>query len=79
MDPLYAKVKGSVFNLVEASVMYHWLELQQVYFLSRQKFCRCKHVLVMTKHVFCHDKSMLAVTNIILLQQKFFCHDKYLS
>ena len=59
--------------------------------LSRQAyFCRDKHVLVVTKHIFCHDKSMLlhpfvttkvlsrqifVATNIILSQQNF-CRDK---
>ena len=33
--------------------------------LSRQAyFCRGKHVVVATKHVFCRDKSMLVTTNI---------------
>ena len=31
--------------------------------------CRYKHVLVATKHVFCHDKSML-VASILLSRQK---------
>ena len=34
-----------------------------------------KHVFVMTKHVFCHDKSMLGVTKL-LLWQNYVCHDK---
>ena len=48
---------------------YHWLELPQVSFLSWQKFCHDKHVycdkhmFVATKHIFCHDKSMLVMTS----------------
>ena len=51
-------------------------------------FCHDKHVFVSTKHIFCHDKSMLVATKllswqtqqifvvtIVLLQQKYFCHD----
>ena len=59
---------------------YHWRELPQAEFLSRQKFC-CD------KHVFCHDKSMLAATKLLSWQnclswQKFccntnICHDKH--
>ena len=53
----------------------HSLKLPQVSFLSRQKFCR-------DKHVFCHDKSMIAtiklfhdkimfiMTSILFRQQK---------
>ena len=54
---------------------YHWRQLPQVSFLSRQIFvetnvilprqaylCRNKLVFVAIKHVFCHDKSMLVAT-----------------
>ena len=51
-------------------VLYYWRELPRVYILSRQTFCRDKHVFVATKCVFCHDKSMLV---------KYVCRDKYLS
>ena len=33
-------------------------------------------VFVVTKHVFCCDKSMLVTTNIFLSQQKNVCHSK---
>ena len=55
--------------------LYYWRELPQVLFLSRQKFCRYKHVFVETKHVFCRDKSMLAVTKL-LSRQNHVCRDK---
>ena len=53
--------------------------------LMWQKFCCDKYIA--TKHVFCHDKSKLVVTNIccdkhnfvatkILTWQVYFCHDK---
>ena len=47
-----------------------------------QKFCCNKHIFVMTKDVFCHDKHMFIVTNMCLSRQKFcgpmkkFCRDK---
>ena len=31
---------------------------------------------VMTKHVFCCDKSMLVLVTKCLSRQKYFCHDK---
>ena len=40
-------------------------------------FCRGKHVFVATKHVFCHDKSMLVA--ITFFSTKYICRDKYLS
>ena len=60
---------------------YHWWELPQLLFLSWQKFwkfCHDKHVFVATKHVFCRDKSMLIMTEL-LLWQTHVCHAKYLS
>ena len=86
-----------VRSIVSRLLAYHWRELPQVSFLSWQNFChnkhvffwRDKHMFVVTKHVFCHNKSMLVVTkifchdkhnfvatNIILSWQKF-CHDKH--
>ena len=37
-----------------------------------------KHMFVMTKHTFCHDKSILAfvATKLFLSQQTRVCHDK---
>ena len=55
---------------IEVDGSYHWLELPQVSFLSRQKFCRHKHVFVTTKHIFCRDKSRIVAT-------KIFCRDKH--
>ena len=77
------KVRYEVNNLRDAR-LYRWLELPQVSFLSRQIFCRNKHVFVETKHVFCRDKSMhvstkhvFVATNIILSRQAYFCRDKH--
>ena len=50
---------------------YHWRELPQESFLSRQKSCGDKRVFVTTKHVFCRDKSML-----VLSWQNYVCRDK---
>ena len=44
---------------------HHWRELPQVSFLSRQKFCRDKHVFVATKHAFYRDKSTVASTKLL--------------
>ena len=57
--------------------MYYWQEQPQVSFLSWQKFCCNKHMLV-TKHVFCHNKSMLVATKL-LSWQHYVCHNKHLS
>ena len=64
---------------------YHWRELPQVSFLSRQKFWRDKHMFDATKHVFCHDKSMFFRDKYIfvatkhfskvLSRQAYFCRD----
>ena len=43
---------------------YHWRELPQVSFWSRQKFCR-------DKHVFCRDK-----TRLFCLRQKYAFRDE---
>ena len=53
---------------------YHWRELPQVSFWSRQKFCRYKHCFVATKDVFCRDKSMLSATK--RLSNRCVCRDK---
>ena len=55
-------------TVISVSVPYHWGELPQVPFLSRQKFCRDKHVFVATKHVFVPTK--------YLSRQAYFCRDK---
>ena len=68
------------FQVGGVPVSYHWRELPQVSFLSRQTFCRDKHVrqnmsFISTKiclsrqTYFCGDKSFVA-TNIILSRQK---------
>ena len=49
------------------ALIYHWRELLQVSFLMRQTVCR-------DKHVFCRDKSMLVVTNV--LSGEKICRDK---
>ena len=33
-------------------------------------------ILVTTKHIFCHNESMLAVNLFFFLFSKYFCHDK---
>ena len=49
-----------------SGVKYHWQELTQVSFLSRQtRICRDKFEFVATKHVFCRDKSIM--TKMILV------------
>ena len=92
-------VVGTVEQVVAvegtAQAVYHWQELPQVSFLLRQVLLRqtCvswQNVFVMTKHVFCGDKTVVVtnlflwwqtfvVTNTSLLQQntKIFCHDKH--
>ena len=82
---------GEEMSLVHLRIntWYHWRELPQVSFLSRQKSCRDKHVFVETEHVFCRDKSMLVLsrqTRVYLSRHTFvatkdffvcfFCHDK---
>ena len=59
----------------KGQVNYHWRELPQVSFLSRQAFCCDKHVFLVTKYV----KIMLhtfVATNTCLSGQTF-CRDKY--
>ena len=80
-SPLLCSVSG------EAGY-YHWRELPQVSFLSRQMFCRdkqlfvsqmcCrdKHVFVATKHVICRNKSMLVATKRLWHQTRV-CRDKH--
>ena len=60
---------------------YHWRELPQVSFLSRQKlcldkyvFCRDKSVLATTK--VCRDKNILVATSILWSRQTRICRDK---
>ena len=56
-------------------LLYHWRELPQLSFLSRQTgVCLDKHVFVETKHVFCRDKIMFVET--IFLRQ-IFCRNKH--
>ena len=62
-------------------VTYHWRELPQVSFLSRQKFCAClsrqnpffprqKHAIILSRQIF-------VVTNVSLSRQTYFCRDKH--
>ena len=55
--------------------IYHWRELLQVSFLSRQNFCRDKSMLVATE--LCFLRQIFVAINIILSRQKFCC-DKYI-
>ena len=54
--------------------LYHWQELPQVQFLSRQKICCDKNVFVATKHVLSQQKYAYATK--VLLRQKYVCRDK---
>ena len=58
---------------------YHWRELPQVWFLSRQSFCRNKRVnmsFVMTK--VCLPQQLLSGQNIFVMT-KLLWHDRYFS
>ena len=55
-------------NSSQRPSIYHWRELPQVSFLSRQEFCCDKHVFVATKDVFCRDKHM---------RDAYFCRHKH--
>ena len=61
-------------------IFYSWRKLPQVSFLSRQNFAASRQTcIVMTKHAFCRDKSMLVATNIFFLSRQNFYRDKCLS
>ena len=67
--------------LLPQQPFYHWRELPQVSFLSRQKFCWDKHTFVVTKDVFCCNGSMLVTkktfeTNKIMFVATNICHGK---
>ena len=52
------------------------------YNFFRNKTCCEKHVFVTTKHIFCHDKSMLVTTQLLSQQTSFLlqqnvCHNKH--
>ena len=51
---------------------YHWRELPQVSFLSRQKTNTC----LLRQKYFCRDKRIFVLRNIILSRQAYFCRDK---
>ena len=53
----------------------HWWELLQLSFLSQQKFCRNKHVFVMTKYFCCEITFVVANT---CLTKDLFCRDKHI-
>ena len=66
---------GSNNGSREKPLPCHWQELPQGPFLSWQT-CVCPH-----KHVFCSNKNMLAMTNLLswqnyVWQTKYFCTDK---
>jgi len=48
-------------------VRYHWWQLPQLFFLSRQKYVCCDKSFVMTKHIFCQDKHVFVETKVILV------------
>ena len=53
----------------------HWRELLQLSFLSQQKFCRNKHVFVMTKY-FCREITFVMAN--MCLTKDLFCRDKHI-
>ena len=58
-------------------VIYHWQELPQVSFLSRQKFCRNKHMFVATKNTsFVTTKACLLRKTFVTTNMCLFCCDK---
>ena len=63
--------------LSEMTSSYHWQELAQVSFLSKQKFCRNKHVFVMTNACLSLQNMSFVTTKVCLLWQKN-CRDKIL-
>ena len=70
------------FTLNASHQNKHWQELTQGSLLSRQFFLsqptrvRCgKLVFVTTRRIFCHNKSMLAVTSFVMTK-RIFCHNK---
>ena len=76
---LLTHIAFTATNSVETPfVKEHLYDWPLVSFFSLwQKFCRDKHVFVETKHVFCHDKSMLAAIIIMFVMTKdVFCYDK---
>ena len=77
-----AKLQALVYDTLPptTAVFYHWRELPQLSFLSRQKFCRDKHVLSRQKYfvatkIFRRDKGFVA-TSILLPRQTRDCRDK---
>ena len=71
-------------------ILGHWTEPYTIVIIGRRghrchfcldkhfvvtTVCCNKHMFVGTKHVFCHNKSMLTVTKL-LSQQNYVCHDK---
>ena len=63
-------------------LFYHWRELPQVSFLSRQKFRRDKHGFVAAFHVFCRDvtrflsRPKYASDKSFVEKKCLFCRDK---
>ena len=82
---------GIVFVVTNTNTCLSW---QNTYFVMTKvglswqaHFCCEKHVFVMTKHIFCPDKSMLVATTFIttnmclswqiFVARKIFCCDKH--
>ena len=75
------------FKCIKTWFIYHWQQLPQVPFLSRQKFCynkhmfiATKHMFVATKHVFCCNKSMrqnIFVTIKHMIVMTNICHGNH--
>ena len=63
-------VVGVAYELLHDTIVcfYHWRELPQVSFLSRQMFCRDKIMFVATKY-FCHDKHVFVAKKKCLSKQ----------
>ena len=60
-----------VIPFIKNASSYHWRELPQVSFSSRQKLCRYKHTFVATKDMFCRDKHMFVATKRVCRDKSF--------
>ena len=69
MDILHTPVGMS------SAALYHWQELPQVSFLSRQKFCLNKHGFVIANTCLFQQNMSFVATKVCLLRQNF-CRDK---
>ena len=69
-DTSQKKLLTQIFpqNITAGAWECHWQKLPQVSFLSRHKFCHCKHLLSWQKTFFCRDKhESFVMTKMILV------------